>query len=95
MKHVLEGIKFANFSQNFWKEFGKQYSKMFKTLCLQKFNTFESIKKKMGAGSKVTYVSFSPTNISSFMGFETLQIHCYYRISQEQSISTGTFQTMI
>ena len=50
MKHILEGINFANFSQNFWKEFGKQYSKIFKTLCLQKLNIFESIKEKMGAG---------------------------------------------
>ena len=43
----------------------------------------------MGAGKKVyTYVSFSSQNISNFMGSKTLQIHCYYRISQEQSSST-------
>ena len=50
----------------------------------------------MGAGWKVyTYVSFSSKNISNLMGPKTLQIHCYYRISQEQSTSTVTFQTLI
>ena len=50
----------------------------------------------MRAGWKVyTYVSFSSQNISSFMGSETLQIHCYYRISQEKSSLTVTFQALI
>ena len=29
------------------------------------------------------------------MGSKTLQIHCYYRVSQEQSSSTVTFQALI
>ena len=29
------------------------------------------------------------------MGFKILLIHCYYRISQEQSSSTVIFQTLI
>ena len=39
--------------------------------------------------------SFSSQNISSFMVSKTLQIHCYYRISQEQSNSKVTFQVLI
>ena len=50
----------------------------------------------MGAGKKVyTYVSFSSQNNSNFMGLKIFQIHCYYRISQEQSSSTVTFQALI
>ena len=50
----------------------------------------------MGAGKKVyTYVSFSSQNNSNFMGLKILQIHCYYRISQEQSSSTVTFQALV
>ena len=50
----------------------------------------------MGAGKKVyTHVSFSSQNNLNFMGLKTLQTHCYYRISQEQSSSTVTFQTLI
>ena len=40
-------------------------------------------------------VSFSSQNISSFMSLKTLQIHCYYQISQEQNSSTVTFRAMI
>ena len=50
----------------------------------------------MGAGKKVhAYVSFSSQINSNFMGFTLLQVHCYYRISQKQSSSTVTFQTLI
>ena len=50
MKHTLGGINFANLLQNFRRKknfpkylFGKQYCKICKTLCLQKFNIAESI----------------------------------------------------
>ena len=50
----------------------------------------------MGGGKKVyTYVSLSSQNNSNFMGLKTLQIHCYYRIYQEQNSLTVTFQTLI
>ena len=50
----------------------------------------------MSAGYKVyTYVSFSSQNMSIFMGLKTLQTHCYYGISEEQSTSTVTFQALI
>ena len=50
----------------------------------------------MRAGYNVyTYVSFSSQNISNFMGLKTLQIHCYYRITQEQISSTVIFQALI
>ena len=50
----------------------------------------------MGASKNVyTYVSFSPQNNSNSMGLKILQIHSYYRISQEQSSSTVTFQRLI
>ena len=39
--------------------------------------------------------SFSSQNLSSFMVSKTLQIHCYYQISQEQSSSKVTFQVLI
>ena len=40
----------------------------------------------MSADWKVyTYASFFSQNISSFLGSKTLQIHCYYQLSQEQS----------
>ena len=41
------------------------------------------------------YGCLSSQNISGFMGSKTLQIHCYCRISQEQSSSTITFQALI
>ena len=42
-----------------------------------------------------TYVSFSSQNHSNFLGLKTWQIHCYYRISQEHSISTVTLRALI
>ena len=50
----------------------------------------------MSASQKVyTYVSFYSQKISSLMGSKALKTHCYYRISQEQSSSTVTFQPLI
>ena len=101
MKHVLQGLSLLISYKKF------ERNKNLQALRLQKFNIIylNLYKSKWVLARRFILTYFSSQNISNFIGSKrdllychgskTMQIHCYYRISQEESTSMVTFQTII